>query len=54
MFGLFEGSMPMLGNSQFMVMLTVVNATNTRGRDLYTIRSKMRCTDADRRLLSVV
>ena len=44
----------MLGNIQFIVMLTVCNEVNTRGRDVYTIRSKIRLKDMDRRLLSVV
>ena len=50
----FERNMPMLGNIQFIVMLTVFNEVNTRGQDVYTIRSKMRLKDVDRRVLSVV
>ena len=50
----FEGNMPMLSNAQFIVMLTVLNEVNNRGQDVYTIRSKMRLKDVDRRVLSVV
>ena len=46
--------MPMLSNAQFIVMLTVLNEVNNRGQDVYTIRSKMRLKDVDRRVLSVV
>ena len=46
--------MPMLSNAQFIVMLTVSNEVNNRGQDVYTIRSKMRLKDVDRRVLSVV
>ena len=44
----------MLSNAQFIVMLTVLNEVNNRGQDVYTIRSKMRLKDVDRRVLSVV